>query len=176
MVKKHIKSANIWSTIGHGDTHPCHNDVSPPDTNLPMSLFDAASSTDHCQLSLPLADGYWGRSEPSWGCLTGRIHTSENRRVFWYFYFIFQLTIHAISTGFPGQPWGIDALVWMTPEHHSLKGWKGWTQSTTILTLHAKFFRGNINIYLHFVPLLHIDTMQVVEILPQIRQEPTYST
>ena len=40
----------------------------------------------------------------------------------------------------------------------------------------AKFFRGNINIYSHFVSFLHIDTAQVVEILPQIRQEPTYST
>ena len=42
--------------------------------------------------------------------------------------------------------------------------------------LRAKFFRGNINLYLHFVSFLHIDTMQVVEILPQVRQEPTYST
>ena len=42
--------------------------------------------------------------------------------------------------------------------------------------LHAKFYRGNINIYLHFVSFLHIDTMQVFDILPQIRQEPTYST
>ena len=40
----------------------------------------------------------------------------------------------------------------------------------------AKFFRGNINMYLHSVSFLHIDTPQVVEILPQIRQEPTYST
>ena len=42
--------------------------------------------------------------------------------------------------------------------------------------LHAKFCRGNINIYLHFVSFLHIDMKKVVEILPQIRQEPTYST
>ena len=42
--------------------------------------------------------------------------------------------------------------------------------------LRAKFFRGNMNIYVHFVSFLHIDTMQVVEILPHIRQEPTYST
>ena len=49
-------------------------------------------------------------------------------------------------------------------------------QSTDINPLHTKFFRGNINIYLHFVSFLHIDTAQVVEILPQIRQEPTYST
>ena len=42
--------------------------------------------------------------------------------------------------------------------------------------LRAKFFRGNINIYLHFVLFLHIDTTQVVEILPEIRQEPTYPT
>ena len=40
----------------------------------------------------------------------------------------------------------------------------------------AKFFRGNINIYLHFVSFLHIDRTQVVEILPQIRPRPTYST
>ena len=40
----------------------------------------------------------------------------------------------------------------------------------------AKFFRGNKYIYLHFVSFLHIDTTQIVEILPQIRQEPTYST
>ena len=42
--------------------------------------------------------------------------------------------------------------------------------------LRAKLFRGNINIYLHFVSFLHIDTTQVFEILPQIKQEPTYST
>ena len=30
----------------------------------------------------------------------------------------------------------------------------------------AKFFRGNINTYLHFVSFLHIDTTQVGEILP----------
>ena len=42
--------------------------------------------------------------------------------------------------------------------------------------LRAKLFRGSINIYLHFVSFLHIDTTQVVEILPQVRQEPTYST
>ena len=42
--------------------------------------------------------------------------------------------------------------------------------------LRAKFFSGNINIYLHFVSFLHIDMKQVIEILPQISQEPTYST
>ena len=47
---------------------------------------------------------------------------------------------------------------------------------SAINPLRAKFFRGNINIYLHFVSFLYIDTTQVVEIIPQIRQEPTYST
>ena len=42
--------------------------------------------------------------------------------------------------------------------------------------LRAKFFRENINIYLHFVSYLHIDTTKVVEILPQLRQEPAYAT
>ena len=31
-------------------------------------------------------------------------------------------------------------------------------------------------VYLHFVSFLHIDTTQVVEILPQIRQGPAYTT
>ena len=53
----------------------------------------------------------------------------------------------------------------------------GFIQDITIINpLHAKFFRVSINIYLHFVSFLHIDTTQVVETLPQIRQEPTYST
>ena len=42
--------------------------------------------------------------------------------------------------------------------------------------LRAKFFRGNINIYLHFMSLLHIDMAQVLKILPQVRPGPTYST
>ena len=37
--------------------------------------------------------------------------------------------------------------------------------------LRAKFFKGNKNIYLPFMSFLHIDMMQVVEILPQVRQE-----
>ena len=37
-------------------------------------------------------------------------------------------------------------------------------------------YRVNINIYLHFVSFLHIDKTQVVEILSQVRQEPTYFT
>ena len=50
------------------------------------------------------------------------------------------------------------------------------TSCMPLYPLRAKFSWENINIYLHFVSFLHSDTMQVVEILPQIRQEPTYST
>ena len=42
-------------------------------------------------------------------------------------------------------------------------------------TLRAKLFRRNINIYLHFVSFLHIDMTQVLKILPQVRNGPTYS-
>ena len=42
--------------------------------------------------------------------------------------------------------------------------------------LRAKIFRGNINIYLHFVSFRHIDVTQVVEIIPQIKQDPISST
>ena len=50
------------------------------------------------------------------------------------------------------------------------------TPSLYLNPLHAKFFRGNINIYLHFMSLLHIDMIHVLEILPEVRPGPTYST
>ena len=42
--------------------------------------------------------------------------------------------------------------------------------------LRAKFFIGNENIYSHLKSFLHVNMTQVVEILPQVRQELTYST
>ena len=42
--------------------------------------------------------------------------------------------------------------------------------------LRPSFFIGNINMYLQLISLLHIDTPQVVEILPYVRKELTYST
>ena len=50
------------------------------------------------------------------------------------------------------------------------------TMGSHINPLRAIFSRENININVHFVSYLHFDMTQVVEILPQIRQEPTYST
>ena len=40
--------------------------------------------------------------------------------------------------------------------------------------LRAKFLRWNINLYLHFISLPHIDMTQVLKILPQVRPGPTY--
>ena len=45
-----------------------------------------------------------------------------------------------------------------------------------INSIRAKFFRGNINIYLYFMSLLHIDMTQLLKILPHVRPGPTYST
>ena len=42
--------------------------------------------------------------------------------------------------------------------------------------LRAKRFRENVNIYLHLMPILHIDLTQVLKILPQVKPGPTYST
>ena len=42
--------------------------------------------------------------------------------------------------------------------------------------LRAKSFRGDINIYLHFRALLHIDMTQAVEFLAHVRQGLTYCT
>ena len=59
-----------------------------------------------------------------------------------------------------------------------LVNWKCWWQCrhklSVIDTLRAKFFRVNINMYLHFMSFLHIDMTQVSKCLPQIREGPTY--
>ena len=58
--------------------------------------------------------------------------------------------------------------------HHNVD--RFFSFQTAVNPWRAKFFRGNSNIYLHFMSFLQIDMTQEVEILPQIRQEPTYST
>ena len=42
--------------------------------------------------------------------------------------------------------------------------------------LHAKFFRRNKNIHLHFMPFPHMNMTQLVGILPRVRQGLTYPT
>ena len=43
-------------------------------------------------------------------------------------------------------------------------------------SLCAKFFRGNINMYSHFMSFLHTDKPKIIEILPRIRPGHTYFT
>ena len=54
-------------------------------------------------------------------------------------------------------------------------GEQGKTIELTVNPLRAKFFTGNINIYIHFVSFIHINMTQVLKILPQVREGPTYS-
>ena len=54
--------------------------------------------------------------------------------------------------------------------------WMSLLRQTALNPLHAKSFRENKNIYLHFMSFFHIDMTQVVEIIIQVRQELTYST
>ena len=54
---------------------------------------------------------------------------------------------------------------------------QGTVLGTTKLTLYVlNFSEGTKNLYLHFMSFLHIGMAEVVEILPQVRQGPTYST
>ena len=46
----------------------------------------------------------------------------------------------------------------------------------SINPLRAIFFRENIIIYLHFMSFVHTNRTQVVEIPPQVRRGPAYST
>ena len=49
-------------------------------------------------------------------------------------------------------------------------------QNKSLNSLHAKLFRGNINMYLHFMSFLHTDMPKIIEILPRIRPGLTYFT
>ena len=49
-------------------------------------------------------------------------------------------------------------------------------RSSAINPLRANFFRGNMNICLHFMSFLQSDMTQILKILPQVRKGPTYST
>ena len=62
----------------------------------------------------------------------------------------------------------INSVVWL---------WKNNTVGGFMyqLTNNAKFFWGNINIYLHFMSFLHIDLTQVLKTLLRVREGPTYS-
>ena len=40
----------------------------------------------------------------------------------------------------------------------------------------ARLLKGNGSIYLYSISLCHIDTTLVVEVLPHVRQGPTYPT
>ena len=48
--------------------------------------------------------------------------------------------------------------------------------TATFNPLRAKFFRVNINMYLHSMSFLRINKTQVVEIPPRVRQGPAYTT
>ena len=78
------------------------------------------------------------------------------------------------------SPWPLmnESYIFEKTQNHLIYNSLSMPQSQTIILspLRAKFYRGNINIYIHFVSFLDIDTTQVDDILPQIRQEPTYST
>ena len=68
----------------------------------------------------------------------------------------------------------IVCYIWRKPTDH--KRPTKIHHTTPLNPLRAKFFRGNVNIYLHFVSLLHIDVAQVLKILSQVRSGITYST
>ena len=60
--------------------------------------------------------------------------------------------------------------------NHFPRGWRVCHVVSLINSWRAKFFREKINIYLHFMLLLHIDMAQVLKILPEVRPIPIYSS
>ena len=87
----------------------------------------------------------------------------------------FKISLNVVLTGPINK---IPALVQIMAWRRSGdKPWSGnlWGSAESVNPLRAKFFKGNINIYLHFMSFLHIDMTQVLKILPQVRGGPTYS-
>ena len=58
----------------------------------------------------------------------------------------------------------------------SVAQWPHMASYNFVNPLHAKFFRWNLNIYLHLMSFLHTNKTQLVEIPPRVRQGPAYST
>ena len=136
----------------------------------PPSCFMKGELT-HCGLGTPYG---WHSSESTMAqvmacCLTAPSHYLNQC------WLIFSEDLNDSPVGnFTGSaqdtyPWYEFGDYWFDITAPSLRG--QWVNP-----LHAKFFRGNINIYLHFMSLLHIDKTQVLKILPQVRPGPTYST
>ena len=69
----------------------------------------------------------------------------------------------------------LHCMEWLQNSHYA-PPWVFIICDCVLNPLRAKFFRGNINIYLHFISLLHIDMTQVLKMLPQVRPGLTYPT
>ena len=65
---------------------------------------------------------------------------------------------------------------WLLSETIKLTNFSAASDENVINPLRAKFFRLNINIYLHFMSLFHINMTHVLKVLHQVRPRPTYST
>ena len=75
------------------------------------------------------------------------------------------------------MPWLLTAcLTAVTQKQDDHVGAASGQMLSHLKPLCAKLLRGNLDMYLYFMPLLQIDMVQVVEILPQVRQGLTYST
>ena len=72
------------------------------------------------------------------------------------------------ASGWSTPPWNTRGMQWG-------EGAKRQGATAHFNRLRAKFFRGNTNMYLHFMSFLHIDLTQVLKILPRVREGPTYS-
>ena len=70
------------------------------------------------------------------------------------------------------------SIGYFTPNIIFIMRCHGWIMGVNTLLhlnpLRVKFFRSNINIYSHFMSLLHIDMAQTDEIIPHVRQGLTY--
>ena len=86
---------------------------------------------------------------------------------------IIKIITHAIAEN---SPFLYFILHFYINSYTEVLNWLNIGDAYMLLTLYVLIFSDSINIYLHFVSYLHIDTTQMVEIFPQIRQEPTYST
>ena len=78
------------------------------------------------------------------------------------------LSVHPSISGLLQKYWNNHKMVVTIQMILSITGW-------SINPLRAKFFRGNINIYLRFVSFIHIDMTQVLKIHYQVREGSTYS-
>ena len=139
-------------------------------SSLPSDLHKMQIISHECKPCLrPKA------SKLKWQWLNHLTQSLQFTRANWDKWLVVLVSVSLYLNYWAGLFTNSTSIVWYHNNH--LWTWSHITYPSNFLNpLRAKFFRVNINIFLHFMSFLHTNKTHVVEIPPRVRQGPAYST